>query len=80
MQFLIESVVLAVIGGLIGLACGYAVGYAVAKIIPGFPDAVVPWWAAAVALFFSGGVGILFGVFPASKAANLDPIEALRYE
>ncbi len=80
MQFLIESVLLSVMGGVIGLACGYAVGYSVAKMIPGFPDAVVPWWAAAVALFFSGGVGILFGVFPASKAANLDPIEALRYE
>ena len=80
LQFLIEAVILAMFGGLIGVALGYAIGMGVAAIIPNFPPAFVPWWAIAVSLLFSGGVGVLFGVFPASKAAKLDPIDALRYE
>ena len=80
LQFLIEAVILAMFGGLIGVALGYAIGMGVAAIIPNFPPAFVPWWAIAVSLLFSGGVGVLFGVFPASKAARLDPIDALRYE
>ena len=46
----------------------------------GFPPANVPFWAVAVAFGFSAFVGILFGIIPAAKAANLDPIDALRYE
>jgi ABC-type antimicrobial peptide transport system permease subunit len=80
MQFLIEAVTLSVMGGAIGLAVGYGLGFGIAKMIPNFPDAVVPWWAIALAFLFSAGVGIVFGVVPASKAAKLDPIDALRYE
>ncbi len=80
MQFLIEAVVLSVMGGVIGLVLGYLLGAGIAKMIPDFPAAVVPWWAVALSFLFSGGVGVVFGVIPASKAARLDPIEALRYE
>lgn len=79
-QFLIEAVILSVLGGFAGVLFGYALGAGIASVIPNFPPAFVPWWAIAVSLFFSGAVGIVFGVIPASKAANLDPIEALRYE
>lgn len=80
MQFLIEAVTLSVLGGLIGLIVGYGLGFGISKMIPGFPDAVVPWWAVMLSFVFSAGVGIVFGVMPASKAAKLDPIDALRYE
>jgi putative ABC transport system permease protein len=80
MQFLIEAVVLSVMGGAIGLVLGYGLGFGIARMIPDFPDAVVPWWAVALAFLFSAGVGVVFGVIPASKAAQLDPIDALRYE
>jgi putative ABC transport system permease protein len=80
MQFLIEAMVLAVIGGLIGIAVGYALGFGIAKMIPNFPDPAVPWWAVVGACTFSGMIGMIFGILPASKAANLAPIDALRYE
>ncbi len=80
LQFLIEATVLSVLGGAVGVVIGYALGFGVAKMIPGFPDAVVPWWAVLLAFGFSTVVGIVFGLMPAAKAARLDPIEALRYE
>jgi putative ABC transport system permease protein len=80
LQFLIEAVTLSLLGGLVGLVIGYAFGAGIAGMIPDFPPAVVPWWAALLAVLFSGGVGVVFGVVPASQAARLDPIDALRYE
>lgn len=80
MQFLIEAVSLSILGGLIGLGIGYLLGVGAAKMIPGFPDAAVPLWAVLLSFGFSSVVGIVFGIMPAAKAANLDPIEALRYE
>ncbi|MGZ5199059.1 MAG: ABC transporter permease [Telluria sp.] len=80
MQFLIEAVTLSLLGGVLGLVIGYALGMAIAAMIPDFPPAVVPWWAVLLALLFSGSVGVVFGVVPASQAARLDPIDALRYE
>jgi putative ABC transport system permease protein len=80
LQFLIEATTLSMLGGLIGLALGYAIGFGVSMAIDGFPAAVVPWWAIAMAFGFSSFIGILFGIMPAAKAANLNPIDALRYE
>ncbi|MCG8413499.1 MAG: ABC transporter permease [Pseudomonadales bacterium] len=80
MQFLIEALLLSLLGGLIGLGLGFGLGTLIASSIPGFPPAAIPWWAIALALGFSGFVGVLFGILPAAKAANLDPIDALRYE
>jgi len=80
LQFLIEAVVLSLLGGVIGIALGYGLGAMAAAFIPGFPPANVPLWAVAVAFGFSAFVGIVFGILPAAKAANLNPIEALRYE
>ncbi|HVA56001.1 MAG TPA: ABC transporter permease [Gammaproteobacteria bacterium] len=80
LQFLIEAVVLALIGGVIGLLLGYGIGMLVAHLVPAFRGSFVPWWAVVLAFGFSGGVGVIFGIAPAAKAAALDPIEALRYE
>lgn len=80
-QFLIESVVLCSIGGLIGIGFGQLFTIAVANI----PNinlgmAYIPGWAIVLALVFSTVVGLSFGMFPAIKAARLDPIAALRNE
>jgi len=80
MQFLIEALLLSLLGGLIGLAIGYGLGTLISSSIPSFPAASIPLWSVALALGFSGFVGVLFGILPAAKAANLDPIDALRYE
>ncbi|MFO7286280.1 MAG: ABC transporter permease [Gammaproteobacteria bacterium] len=79
-QFLLEALVLCLIGGLFGLLIGYGIGALAASLIPGFPAAHTPLWAVLLALGFSGAVGIVFGILPAAKAANLDPIASLRYE
>jgi putative ABC transport system permease protein len=80
MQFLFESLLLCLLGGFVGLLIGYGVGLAASAAIPNFPAAVVPVWAILLAVGFSALVGLVFGIMPAAKAANLDPIEALRYE
>jgi putative ABC transport system permease protein len=80
LQFLIEAIVLSLLGGMIGIALGYGLGALAAAAIPGFPPANVPLWAVGLAFGFSAGVGVIFGILPAAKAANLDPIDALRYE
>jgi putative ABC transport system permease protein len=77
-QFLIEAVVLTAIGGLLGLFVGEVISLIVNKYSP--LPAFVPWWAIAVGIGVSAGVGIIFGLWPAWKAARLDPIEALRWE
>ncbi len=78
MQFLIESGLMAMIGGAIGVLCGILVGKLITIVI-GFPTSV-PIWAVFLGLFLAGSVGIFFGVYPASKAAKLDPVVALRAE
>ena len=80
LQFLIEAMVLAVIGGLIGMLFGFGLAYGVAALIPNFPSPSVPWWAVVGSALFSMLIGMVFGILPASKAANLAPIDALRYE
>ena len=77
-QFLIEAVVLTAIGGLAGLAVGELLAFLINKYSP--LPAYVPIWAIAVGVGISAAVGIVFGLWPAWKAARLDPIEALRWE
>ena len=79
-QFLLEAALLSLLGGLIGIVLGLLVGMGVAAVIPNFPPARVPLWVIGLAAGFSALVGVVFGIAPASKAASLDPIEALRYE
>jgi putative ABC transport system permease protein len=77
-QFLIEAVVLTAIGGLVGLGIGEFLSFMVNKYSP--LPAYVPLWAIGVGVGISAAVGIIFGLWPAWKAARLDPIEALRWE
>ena len=77
-QFLIEAVVLTAIGGLAGLAVGEVASLLMNKYSP--LPAYVPLWAIAVGIGISAGVGIVFGLWPAWKAARLNPIDALRWE
>ena len=77
-QFLIEAVVLTGIGGLVGLIIGELASILMNKYSP--LPAFVPAWAIAVGIGISATVGIVFGMWPAWKAARLDPIESLRYE
>ncbi len=77
-QFLIEAVVLTAFGGVIGLALGELASLLTNKYSP--LPAFVPLWAIVVGIGISAAVGIIFGLWPAWKAARLDPIEALRWE
>ena len=77
-QFLIEAVVLTAIGGFIGLSIGELFSFLTNKYSP--LPAYVPPWAIGVGIGISAGVGIIFGLWPAWKAASLDPIESLRWE
>ncbi|RMF70227.1 MAG: FtsX-like permease family protein [Calditrichaeota bacterium] len=77
-QFLVESVVISAVGGLIGIAIGFGLGKIVESVSP--IPAHISAFAVSVGLGFSAAVGIFFGLYPASKAARLDPIDALRYE
>jgi putative ABC transport system permease protein len=77
-QFLIEAVVLTAIGGMIGLVIGEIGSLLMNKYSP--LPAFVPIWAIVVGVGISAAIGIVFGLWPAWKAARLDPIEALRYE
>jgi len=76
-------VVLCLLGGAMGLALGQALTSTVASFLPKdaqIPSTTIPAEAIWLALGFSIGVGLIFGMFPAIKASRLDPIEALRYE
>ncbi|HER33880.1 MAG TPA: FtsX-like permease family protein [Halothiobacillaceae bacterium] len=80
-QFLVEAVVLCCVGGLFGLGLGHVLTTAIARIpAANLDQAYIPGWAVLMSFGFSALVGIFFGMFPAAKAARLDPIEALRHE
>jgi putative ABC transport system permease protein len=77
-QFLVEAVTLSIIGGAVGVIMGVGLALVIGKVSP--LPAAIETWAVLSGLAVASSVGIVFGLFPALKAARLDPIEALRYE
>jgi putative ABC transport system permease protein len=77
-QFLIETVTISILGGAVGILAGIGLGKLI-SIVSHLPYAV-SIWSIMIAFVVSAGVGIIFGILPAKKAANLNPVEALRYE
>ena len=81
LQFLAEAVTLCVVGALIGVFSAQIVVLIIQNVESmGMEQAAIPMWAIILAVAFSAGSGIIFGMFPAVKAARMDPIEALRHE
>jgi putative ABC transport system permease protein len=77
-QFILEAVVLSEFGGIIGILAGIVAGNLIALFLSVPP--VIPWDWAAAGFIICSIIGVAFGVYPAWKASNLDPIESLRYE
>ena len=80
LQFLVEAMVLSLLGGLCGIALGYGISMWLPAAIPDFEETVVTLDSILLATGFAAAVGLFFGVYPATRAARLKPIEALRYE
>lgn len=77
-QFLVEAMTLSLLGGLIGVAIGYMIAFVVRGATP--LVTATPLWSVVLGLLVSISIGLFFGIYPAWKAAKLDPIESLRYE
>lgn len=78
-QFLTEAIVLTGTGGVIGVILGVAISLLINLAVPSLPSSI-PLWSIILAVTVSMSVGLIFGMYPAIKAARLDPVEALRYE
>lgn len=78
LQFVIEAIILTILGGVLGVLIGWGAGLIVGNLMG--IKSVVSVESVVIAVLISSGIGIIFGVYPANKAAKLDPIEALRYE
>jgi len=78
-QFLTEAIVLTTSGGVIGVLCGVGISMLINALVPTLPSSV-PLWAVVLGALVSMSVGLFFGIYPAVKAARLDPVVALRYE
>jgi putative ABC transport system permease protein len=79
LQFLLEAVVLTLVGGTIGILIGWGVSALVRAVAPSVPATLSYLWV-TIGFVISVGVGLFFGYYPARVAANLDPIDCLRYE
>ena len=80
LQFVIEAMVVSGLGGLIGVSCGYGISSLIDHFAHNTLPTYVPLWAAELGFGFAVAVGLFFGIYPAFRAAKLDPITALRYE
>jgi putative ABC transport system permease protein len=77
-QFLAETIMLSAMGGVIGVLSGWAFAFLISVVSP--LPARISWWSVALALALGAGIGVIFGVYPARRAARLDPITAMRSE
>lgn len=78
LQFMVESILLTLLGGLIGILIGYFASSGIGKIIGITP--ILEYKIIMISVAVSGGIGIIFGTYPAKKASDLNPIDALRHE
>ncbi len=78
-QFLLEAMVVTLVGGAIGILIGAGIAFVVSRLLPSVPATLSYFWM-ALGVLISAGVGLFFGYYPANRAANLDPIVCLRYE
>ena len=79
-QFLVEALLLSLLGGVIGLLLGYGLASMVSMFMSGSSGVMVPLWAIGLSFGFTTAIGVVFGLAPAVKAAKLNPVDALRYE
>ena len=78
LQFLVEAATLTLVGGLLGIVVGLGLGELLKRVLS--LQSSVPLWSAVLATVVSVGIGLVFGMYPANRAARMDPVEALRHE